>query len=155
MPARADELRAMMRAKGWTNAQLAAHWGHSVSYVSWLINNPHERPRVYEDAFRGLLERAAVDVVLEARHKPKPRPRKWGVPEMYPLGRVFITQDSRLGPEEGSELVVRQVAKDGPAWRVEFEVLGGEGAGERISLEHGPSIDRLSDTGRQHTGRDF
>lgn len=149
----AVELRSMLRAKGWSNTDLAAHWGHGVSYVSWLINNPRERPRVYDDAFRGLLERSKVVVVLEARHKQKPRTKKWSVVDMYAVGRVFVTQSSRLGPEEGTELAVIQVRREGLTYRVQFEVITGEAVGERIEIEHGPDTDCLSDTGQDRAQR--
>lgn len=155
MPMAAREVRALMRAKGWSNIDLAAHWGHSVSYISWLIHNHRERPRVYDDAFRGLLERSSVEVVLEARHKTKPRPekKKWAVIDMYPVGRVFVTQDSRLGPEEGTDLAVLSVRAEDGRFFVEFEVLGGEAQGELIEIEHGPDADRLSDTGQDRGQR--
>lgn len=153
MPMPAADVRAMLRVKGWSNADLAAHWGHGVSYVSWLINNPHERPRVYDDAFRGLQERSRVEVVLEARHKPKPRAKKWAVPDMYPVGRVFVTQSSRLGPEEGTDLAVIEVRKQGGAFIVRFEVLSGDAAGEALELEHGQDTDGLADTGQDRSQR--
>ena len=153
MPLPAADLRKMLRAKGWSNAELAAHWGHGVSYVSWLINNPRERPRVYDDAFRGLQERSSVEVVLEARHKPKPRTRKWAVPDMYPVGRVFVTQSSRLGPEEGTDLAVVEVIQEGSAFLIRFEVLSGDAAGEIIEIEHGQDADGLADTGLDRSQR--
>jgi len=153
MPLSASDVRAMLRAKGWTNSDLAAHWGHGVSYVSWLINNPHDRPRVYDDAFRGLLDRSRVEVTLEARHKTKPRPKKWGVPDMYPVGRVFVTQNSRLGPEEGTDLAVTDVLRLRSGVRVTFEVLAGDATGEFIEVEHGPHMDSLSDTGQDRSQR--
>lgn len=153
MPISPRDLRSALRSKGWTNVDLAAHWGHSVSYVSWLVNNPHERPRVYEDAFRGLQDRGAVPVVREPRHTPKPRLKKWAVGEMYPVGRVFVTQDNRLGPEEGTDLAVVQVAKDGDTYLVTFEVLSGEVAGDTLELRHGPETDSLADTGQDRGQR--
>jgi hypothetical protein len=155
MPMTGREVRAVMRSKGWSNIDLAAHWGHSVSYISWLVHNPHERPRVYDDAFRGLLERSKVEVVLEARHKTKPRPEKkrWTVIDMYPVGRIFVTQDSRLGPEEGTDLAVTSVRTEGGHFHVQFEVLAGDAQGDFIEIEHGPDADSLSDTGLDRTQR--
>lgn len=153
MPMPAVEVRAMLRSKGWSNADLAAHWGHGVSYVSWLINNPYERPRVYDDAFRGLQERVKVQVVLEPRHKQKPRAKKWAVPDMYPVGRVFVTQTSRLGPEEGTDLAVAEVRRQGADFLVRFEVLSGDAQGEFLEIEHGPDADHLSDTGQDRSQR--
>lgn len=153
MPMPASEVRAMMKRKGWTNADLAAHWGHGVSYVSWLINNPHDRPRVYDDAFKGLQDRRAVEVVLEARHKKRARPKKWGVSDMYPVGRVFVTQNSRLGPEEGSEMAVVEVQRDGANHIVRFEVLSGDAEGEIVDVPHGEDADSLSDTGQDRSER--
>lgn len=152
LPAR--DVRAMMRAKGWSNIDLAAHWGHSVSYVSWLINNPHDRPRVYDDAFRGLMERSRVDVVREPRHKTKPRPdKRWSVVDMYPVGRVFVTENSRLGPEEGTDLAVTGVRREGVRVFVQFEVLAGDAQGESLEVEHGPDADSLCDTGQDRAQR--
>lgn len=153
MPVSATEVRSLMRARGWSNADLAAHWGHGTSYVSWLINNPRERPRVYDDAFRGLLERSQVKVVLEARHKKKPRAKKWAIPEMYPAGRVFVTQTNRLGPEEGTDLAVIDVRRQGGSFVVRFEVLGGDAVGDVIEIEHGQDTDSLSDTGQDRSQR--
>lgn len=155
MPMTGRDVRALMRAKGWSNIDLAAHWGHSVSYISWLIHNPHERPRVYDDAFRGLLERARVEVVLETRHKTRPRAgkKKWAVVDMYPVGRVFVTQDSRLGPEEGTDLAVNSVRAEGGRFYVQFEVLTGDAQGEIVEIEHGPDADHLADTGQDRAQR--
>lgn len=147
------DLRSMLREKGWRNADLAAHWGHGTSYISWLINNPNDRPRVYDDAFRGLPERAKVQVRLEERHKRKAPTRKWTVPEMYPVGRVFITQNARLGPEEGTELAVVTVARRGVEYVVTFEILTGDAAGETLEVVHGPSTDSLDDTGQDRSER--
>lgn len=153
MPVQAPEIRTMLRAKGWTNADLAAHWGHGVSYISWLINNPNERPRVYDDAFRGLPARSSVDVRLEPRHRKKKAAKKWTVPEMYPLGRVFITQNGSLGPEEGTELAVVAVDRDGSNHVISFELLTGEGAGEIIQVPHGQGTDSLDDTSQDRAER--
>lgn len=153
MPLSATQVRAMMRVKRWTNVDLAAHWGHGVSYVSWLINNPLDRPRVYDDAFRGLPDRDKVEVTLEARHRQKPRLRKWTVADMYPVGRVFVTQNSRLGPEEGIELAVKEVRKESAGFFVQFEILSGDDAGEFLEIEHGVEADGLSDTGQDRRQR--
>jgi hypothetical protein len=118
-----------------------------------LINNPHERPRIYEDAFRGLPDRRSVTVVLEDRHKKKPRPKKWSVSDMYPRGRVFVAQNSRLGPEEGSEMAVIDVQRDGAVHLIRFEVLTGDAAGEVLEVPHGEHTDGLADTGQDRAER--
>jgi len=149
MPMQPQEVRALLRAKGWTNADLAAHWGHGLTYISWLVNTPNERPRVYDDAFRGLPHRSSVQVHLEARHRRKRQPkRKWTALEMYPVGRVFVTQDSSLGPEEGTELVVTAVQPNAEGVLVTFEVCDGPGAGDLLEVLHGPQMDSLHDTGQ-------
>lgn len=149
----AAEIRAMLRLKGWTNADLAAHWGHGITYVSWLVNNPGERPRVYDDAFRGLPLRSAVEVRREARHQRKKPARKWGAAEMYPIGRVFVTETSSLGPEEGTEMAVTAVQRQGKDYLVRFQLLTGDGAGEELELVHGESTDFLADTGQDRAQR--
>ena len=86
-------LKAHLKTLGWTNIDLAAHWGHSVDYISWLVNNPHDRPKVYGDAFRGLRERKDVEVVRQVRHKTRGRrkPEYWTHDEQYAPGKRFIT----------------------------------------------------------------
>lgn len=153
MPMQATEIRAMLRAKGWTNADLAAHWGHGLSYVSWLINNPNERPRIYDDAFRGLPPRSSVEVRLEPRHRKKKPAPKWTVPQMYPLGRVFLTHDCSLGPEEGTEMAVICMDRAGEDHVISFELLTGDAAGEVIQLVHGQGTDSLDDTSQDRSER--
>lgn len=153
MPLTAPMVRSMLRERGWTNADLAAHWGHSISYVSWLVNTPNERPRVYDDAFRGLLPRSQVEVHLEPRHRKKKAPKKWTIAEMYPPGRVFITQNGRLGPEEGTELVVRAIRRAGDEHLVTFQILSGDAQGDVLEIAHGQDTDSLDDTGQDELER--
>lgn len=152
-----ETLRSLLRRLGWRNADLAARWGHSTSYISWLVNRPGERPPVYRDAFRGLPERSAVEVRLQPRHLPKPRRKRWGPRKMYPLDRVFVVLDSRLGPEEGTELAVRSVTRragqTAAEFVVTFEVLGGPSPAEQMSLVHGQQTDLLADTGMSKAER--
>ncbi|HEX2543292.1 MAG TPA: hypothetical protein VHL79_00340 [Ramlibacter sp.] len=153
MPIQAPEIRTMLRAKGWTNADLAAHWGHGLTYISWLINNPNDRPRVYDDAFRGLPPRNSVNVRLEPRHRKKKPAKKWSIPEMYPLGRVFIAQNCSLGPEEGTEMAVVGVERRGSEHVISFELLSGVAAGETIRVVHGQGTDHLDDTSQDRSER--
>lgn len=144
----ARQVKAVLKAKGWRGVDLAAHWGHSVAYISWLVNNPLERPAPYDDAFRGLLPRSEVDVVREDRHRrKKPQPR-WTLEAMYPIGRVFVALDSALGPEEGTEMAVSEVERNGEQMTVTLEILTGHAAGDVLTIMHGPEANHLSDTGQ-------
>jgi hypothetical protein len=146
-------VRELLRSKGWTNVDLAAVWGHSTAYISWLVNHPAERSPVYHDAFHGLPNRSSVEVRLEGRHKPRPRKRAWSIRDMYPIGRVFVAQTNALGIEEGTEIAVRSVSKEGDQHLVTFEVLTGADRLGEICLPHGPSTDQLSDTGQDKAER--
>ncbi|MDM8356518.1 hypothetical protein [Pandoraea communis] len=83
-----DELRAVLSAKGWTHAALAAHWEVSAVYLSRIVNDAARAPH-WEDAFAGLpdasgLEAAAIDRRRQAiecldgyrgrKRGPKPKP---------------------------------------------------------------------------------
>jgi hypothetical protein len=153
MPLSTREVKALLKQKGWKSVDLAAHWGHCVAYVSWLVNNPSARPPVYDDAFRGLLQRDDVVVQREERHRRKPPKAKWTAEAMYPKGRVFVAQDSSLGPEEGTELAVLAVARRGDKVLVQFEILTGDAAGDHIEVFHGAEADRLGDTGQDRAER--
>lgn len=143
------EVKALLKAKGWSQVALAAHWDLAITYVNALVNKPEVRTQLHEDAFRGLPERRSVQIVVDGRHKRKPPPKRWTGLEMYPVGRIFITLDSSLGPEEGTELEVIAV-QPGPANRpqVTFRILTGVAEGDILELEHGPMMDSLSDTGQ-------
>lgn len=117
-------LKAALKDLGWTNIDLAAHWGHSVDYISWLINNPRERPPAYADAFRGLLKRELVNVVRSSRHHSRKRKPKqlWSHSDIYAKGNRFETDSStgllQVDPdhkverlEDGLTLVVTDVSR--------------------------------------------
>ena len=72
---------------------------------------------------------------------------------MYPVGRVFVTQSSRLGPEEGTDLAVLEVCREGSRFVIRFEVLSGDAAGEVLEIEHGQDADGLADTGQDRSQR--
>lgn len=55
----ADEAKATLAAKGWTNRALAQWWGCREEYVSKIIHNP-KRKRHFDDALRGLPHIAEV-----------------------------------------------------------------------------------------------
>jgi len=149
----ARQVKALLREKGWKAVDLAAHWGYSISYVSWLVNHPLDRSKLFEDALRGLLPRSEVEVKREDRHIPKPRDKAWQPEEMYPDGRVFITLDSRLGPEEGTELVVVGRIRRADGLAVQFRVLSGDATGDLFEVRHGPEADHLHDTGQTQQER--
>ena len=48
-----DEVKELLRRKGWTNKALARWWDFSEEYISRMINSA-ERKRRDDDAFRGL-----------------------------------------------------------------------------------------------------
>jgi len=136
MALQADEIRALVREKGWTFVEIAARWGLAATYMSRLVNQPHTRPAMYDDAFRGLPQRTDVKVEREPRHfrrKPK-KATPWTVEQMFPVGRLFEALDSRLGPEEGSRLVVRQIEREGEGVSVRFTITSGESKGEELTL---------------------
>lgn len=113
MPLSADQVRKLVRTRGWTFVDLAARWGISVTWMSRLVNQPHSRPLMYEDAFAGLPQRTAVAVSRESRHVRKRRVRKqWSVAEMFPRDRLFEATDSRV-VDEGTILVVHEIQGQG------------------------------------------
>ncbi len=131
----AAEIKTLMREKGWTFVDLAARWGLSVTWMSRLVNQPHTRPPMYDDAFRGLPVRANVNVVREPRHKRK-RPeveRPWTPEEMFPVGRVFTALDNKI-VEEGTSLVSQGVERRDGIVFVKYLVSDGDAAGEAFDL---------------------
>ena len=108
----AAEIKALVRSKGWTFVDLAARWGLGVFYMSRLVNDPHGRPPMYDDAFRGLPQRETVRVARERRHQRRLRPARaiWTPEQMFPLGRLFEAIDNRF-VEEGTSLTVSGVTK--------------------------------------------
>lgn len=143
-----DQIRRLMKERGWTNIQLAGHWGLALNYVSWLINHPLDRPRVYDDAFRGLLPRDQVEVTLEGRHRrPQWTPRTQATEAMFPPGARYITENSTLGLDEGTELEVVSMRRGAKGVQVTFRIASGEGEGDVIELDHPHHTNHLaSDT---------
>ncbi|CAE6794063.1 hypothetical protein R70006_04986 [Paraburkholderia domus] len=62
-----DELRALIRARGWPHNELARHWDISPVYLSRLINSPKRRVH-WNDAFSGLPKYHRLGPELAARH---------------------------------------------------------------------------------------
>lgn len=151
MPLGRDRIRQLMRERGWTNIQLAAHWGLALNYVSWLINHPLDRPRVYDDAFRGLPMRSEVEVNLETRHKrPQWKPKTQATEAMFPAGARWITENSALGLDEGTELEVVSMRRGPKGVQVVFRVLSGEGEGDVLELDHPQHTNHLASDTRLH-----
>lgn len=109
MPMAKGQIKALLKERGWTAVDVAARWGISVTWMSRLMNEPLDRPPMYDDAFRGLPARTAVAVKREARHVRvlKKRP-DW---DMFPVGRLFEALDSQV-LDEGTQLVVVSVSSD-------------------------------------------
>ncbi|ODP35048.1 hypothetical protein [Pandoraea sp. ISTKB] len=85
-----DELRAVLKAKGWTHAALAAHWEVSAVYLSRIVNDAVRAPH-WEDAFAGLPVASGIDGAAADRRRhaaeclesfngrkrgPKPKPSR-------------------------------------------------------------------------------
>ena len=120
----ANEVKQLLRERGWSMVELAARWEISITWISRLVNRPATRPAMYEDAFRGLPARASVQVKREARHKHRKASRRlWTPAQMFPEGRVWVAIDSAL-VEEGTLLVTRAVRGQGPGAMVRFELPG-------------------------------
>ena len=147
------EVRDLVREKGWSFADLAARWKVSVSWMSHLVNNPHERAPAYDDAFRGLPYRAAVQVVRQPRHvrrhasgKPRSKPRLWTHDEMYPSGRIFEATDNKV-VEEGTRLeCAGRVERDGVGY-VQYFIMDGHAAGDSIEVTLEEAACHLQDIG--------
>lgn len=63
-----NELRAVLNAKGWSHAALAAHWQVSAVYLSRIVNDAARAPH-WEDAFAGLPVANDLDEALAARRR--------------------------------------------------------------------------------------
>ncbi|MBN3729349.1 hypothetical protein [Burkholderia sp. Tr-20390] len=78
-----DEMRAVIRAKGWSHAELAKYWEISTVYLSRLINNGQRRIH-WNDAVEGLPPYKLCAQHLAMRHAragallQEPQPRKRG-----------------------------------------------------------------------------
>lgn len=136
------EIKALMKQKGWTFVDLAARWGVSVTWMSRLVNQPHSRPPMYDDAFRGLPQREHSSVVREARHvrnwreaarKKREAERPWTPEEMYPVGRIFEALDNRI-LEEGTRLVAQGVTRRDGGFFVKYLVNDGDAAGDEFEV---------------------
>ncbi len=100
------EIKTILRSRGWRMVDVAARWGHSVTWLSRLVNEPASRPAYYDDAFAGLPLRASVEVTREPRHKRVATPKQaLGAFEMFPPGRIVAALDSNYA-EEGTRFVV-------------------------------------------------
>ena len=120
----ADEIKQLLRERGWSMVELAARWEISITWISRLVNKPASRPAMYEDAFRGLPARASVQVRREARHKHRKASKGlWTPAQMFPPGRVWVAIDSAV-VEEGTRLISRSHSGIGPLARVRFELHG-------------------------------
>ncbi len=109
----AAQVRTLVRERGWTFVDLAARWQISVTWMSRLVNQPHERPAMYEDAFRGLPKRELVVVSRQPRHVRKRKVSvAWSVQEMFPQRRLFEALDNKI-VDEGTLLVVQEVLGKG------------------------------------------
>ena len=143
MPLQPHEIKKLVKERGWTFADLAARWGHSVFYMSRLVNEPHKRPPAYEDAFRGLPPRDSTVVKREPRHTRKPAAsRLWSTRAMFPKGRVFQALDSTCQIDEGTRLSVTSVEEDAGGLTIHFEVLD---SGEPLSLPYKKVLDHFQD----------
>jgi len=143
---------ALMKQKGWTFVDLAARWGVSVFWMSKLVNQPHSRPPMYDDAFRGLPMRAETEVVREARHKRKhwePRNAAWSAEEMFPAGRVFEAIDSKI-VEEGTRMFVQEVSRAGKDVVIKFRLAEGDAAGEDFDVGMDLAQCHFADLGLDH-----
>ena len=136
-----SEVRAPLKAKGWTNALLAQRWKITPVWVSQIINNPDRAPH-YDDAIKGL-PRCAVKPVKRGRkpaaasREPRQarkvkRPAGYRYSGILAMGAVLAAERA-FGSmaEEGEYGVVVEVIDDGTseAYRVAFacgcsEVLG-------------------------------
>jgi hypothetical protein len=147
----AAEIRGLIRERGWSFVELAARWDVSVTWMSRLVNNPHSRPAVYDDAFRGLPRRETVEVQREPRHirKRKPAPRAWSLQEMFPCNRLFEAIDNKV-VEEGTRLRCLGPVPTSTPPAVAFEVLNGEAAGDSFEVDMTAAQCHLADLGLDH-----
>ncbi len=148
MPLGAVEIRKLVRDRGWTFVDLAARWEVSVTWMSRLVNSPHTRPLMYDDAFRGLPLRDSVEVKRAPRHirKRKPAPKSWSPAEMFPRGRLFEAIDNKV-VEEGTRLSCMGLVTSEPQPLVRFQVLNGEAAGDTFEVDMAAAQCHLADLG--------
>lgn len=144
----AAEIRVLIKGKGWTFVELAARWGVSVTWMSRLVNQPHSRPPMYDDAFRGLPERDVAHVVREPRHvrKRKPPERAWTPDEMFPRGRLFESIDNKV-VDEGTRLVCQGVERKAGTVFIKYQVHEGDAAGDEFELQMQAAQLHLADLG--------
>lgn len=145
----AVDIKAIVKERGWSFVDLAARWGVSVTWMSRLVNSPHTRPAMYDDAFRGLPTRNAVTVAREARHirKRKPAERRWTAAEMFPIGRIFEALDNRW-LEEGTRLYVRGLTRTASGQPIiQFEIATGDAEGDQMELPMELAQVHLADIG--------
>lgn len=127
MALRPEEIKALLKERGWSMVDLAARWEISSAWLSTLINKTEgdRRPKMYEDAFRGLPPRSSVTVVRQARHIRKPPKRKarlWSFDEMFPRGRLFQATNSQIA-DEGTRFVVIETRTAGLERSVLMQVV--------------------------------
>jgi hypothetical protein len=78
-----EEVRALIRLRGWPHRDLARHWGMTAVYLSRLINNSRRRAH-WNDAFSGLPRYERLSSDLGVRHErlrrllEQPQPAKRG-----------------------------------------------------------------------------
>jgi hypothetical protein len=144
MPLSARQIKTLLRERGWTATDLAARWGHSVTYMSRLVNDPFGRPKVYEDAFLGLPDRASVEVVRERRHARKPAKKPATVQQMFPVGRLWEAEDNAVLPE-GTRVAVIAVRQTGAGVAIRFRTQ--DEFQEEFELSPADAASHLADLG--------
>lgn len=97
-----DQIKILLKSRGWSMVDVAARWGYSVGYMSRVVND-RSRPPHLNDAFAGLPQRATTEVVREKRHIRVPKAKV--VFAMFPVGRIVEADDNRY-LEEGCRAVV-------------------------------------------------
>jgi len=109
MPLHPQQIKKLVKDRGWVMVDVAARWGVSVTWMSRLVND-RERSQHYDDAFTGLPQREVATVVREPRHVRKAGESKGGRSrvgqfELFPVGRVLVAEDNQH-LEEGTRVVV-------------------------------------------------
>jgi hypothetical protein len=123
----AQAVKQLLAERGWLMADVAARWEISITWMSRLVNNPHSRPKVYEDAFAGLPPRDAAVVHRQVRHNRRRKPADlWGPERMFPAGRIFEAIDNAVA-DEGTRLFVARVEGQGEQACVVFRLEGQPG----------------------------
>ena len=146
MPLGAVEIRKLVRERGWTFVDLAARWEVSVTWMSRLVNSPHTRPVMYDDAFRGLPLRESVEVKRAPRHirKRKATPKAWSPAEMFPPNRLFEAIDNQI-IEEGTRLRCEGLVPAAPKPFVRFRIASGQAAGDSFDVDMATAQCHLAD----------